>query len=157
MRLRVVSKVHLLLSNSELGSFREPAFSAARCWDHDMTTYATTYGWRSTGVRRDLVTSPPEQKPVNGGRRGPREVYGIADPITTNQKVAGSSPAERAISFLPICKESADRSSLFSGSCSLHTITGTTTRLRRASKTSGRSGPWPHAACGGSCASRRPM
>src|SRR5918994_757051 len=61
-----------------------------------MTTYATTYGWRSMGVRRDLVTSPPEQKPVNGGRRGPMEVYGIADPITTNQKVAGSSPAERA-------------------------------------------------------------
>ena len=61
-----------------------------------MTTYATTYGWRSAGVRRDLVTSPPEQKPVNGGRRGRTGVYWIADPITTNQKVAGSSPAERA-------------------------------------------------------------
>ena len=68
-------------------------------WDHDMTTYATTYGWRSTGVRRGLVTSPPEQNPVNGGRRGPTGVYGIADPITTNQKVAGSSPAERAPLF----------------------------------------------------------
>src|SRR3712207_2309964 len=65
-----------------------------------MTTYATTYGWRSTGVRRDLMTSPPKQNPVNGGRRGRAGVYGIADPITTNQKVAGSSPAERAISFL---------------------------------------------------------
>jgi hypothetical protein len=65
-----------------------------------MTTYATTYGWRSTGVRRDLVTSPPEQNPVNGGRRGRTGVYEIADPITTNQKAAGSSPAERAISFL---------------------------------------------------------
>jgi hypothetical protein len=63
---------------------------------NDMTTYATTYGWRSTGVRRDLMTSPPKQKPVNGGRRGPTGVYGTADPITTNQKAAGSSPAERA-------------------------------------------------------------
>src|SRR5215216_7717256 len=61
-----------------------------------MTSYATTYGWRSTGVRRGLVTSPTEQNPVNGGQRGPTEVYGSADPITTNQKVAGSSPAERA-------------------------------------------------------------
>ena len=26
-------------------------------------------------------------------------VYGIADPITTNQKVAGSSPAERASKY----------------------------------------------------------
>src|SRR5215212_1330078 len=25
----------------------------------DMTTYATTYGWRSKGVRRGLMTSPP--------------------------------------------------------------------------------------------------
>ena len=28
-------------------------------------------------------------------------VYRIADPITTNQKVAGSSPAERAIKSAP--------------------------------------------------------
>ncbi len=63
---------------------------------HAMTTYATTYGWRSAGVRRDLMTSPPKQTPVNGGRTGPTGVYGSADPITTNQKVAGSSPAERA-------------------------------------------------------------
>jgi hypothetical protein len=65
-------------------------------WDHDMTTYATTYGWRSMGVRRGLRTSSPKQKPVNGGLKGPTGVYGTADPITTNQKVAGSSPAERA-------------------------------------------------------------
>jgi hypothetical protein len=61
-----------------------------------MTTYATTYGWRSTGIRGDLMTSPTKHNPVNEGRRGPTGVYGIADPITTNQKVAGSSPAERA-------------------------------------------------------------
>ena len=61
-----------------------------------MTTYATTYRWRFTGVRRDLMTLPPKQKPVNRGRTGPMGVYGIADPIATNQKVAGSSPAERA-------------------------------------------------------------
>jgi hypothetical protein len=65
-------------------------------WDHDMTTYATTYGWRSTEVRRDLITNPPELNPVNGDRRGPTGVYETADPITTNQKVAGSSPAEHA-------------------------------------------------------------
>src|SRR5215217_7228605 len=61
-----------------------------------MTTYATTYGWRSTRIREDLMTSPPEQNPMNGGRRGPTRVHRTADPITTNQKVAGSSPAERA-------------------------------------------------------------
>jgi hypothetical protein len=65
-------------------------------WNHNMTTYATTYGWRSTGVRRDLSTKPPELNLVNGDRRGPTGVYETADPITTNQKVAGSSPAERA-------------------------------------------------------------
>jgi len=51
-----------------------------------MTTYATTYRWRSTGVRGDLVTSPPEQNPVNGGLRGPTGIYGTADPITTNRE-----------------------------------------------------------------------
>src|ERR687897_2932919 len=61
-----------------------------------MTTYATTYGWRSAGVRRGLMTSPPKQNPVNGGLKGPTRVHGTADPITTNQKAAGSSPAERA-------------------------------------------------------------
>src|SRR5215217_2825889 len=76
--------------------FREVPFSVARCWNHDLTTYATTYGWRSTGVRGDLMTSPPEQNLVNGGRKGLTGVYGIADSTTTNQKVAGSSPAERA-------------------------------------------------------------
>ena len=65
-------------------------------WDHDMTTYATTYGWRSTGVRRGLSTKPPELNPVNGGQRVPMGVYETTDPITTNQKAAGSSPAERA-------------------------------------------------------------
>src|SRR5918995_5300037 len=67
-----------------------------------MTTYATTYGWRSAGVGRGLMTSPPEQNPVNGGRRVPTRVHGTADPITTNQKVAGSSPAERATKTLQI-------------------------------------------------------
>jgi len=61
-----------------------------------MTTYATTYRWRSTGVRRYLVTPAPEQNPVKRGRTGPTGIYGAADSITTNQKVAGSSPAERA-------------------------------------------------------------
>ena len=61
-----------------------------------MTTYGTTYGCRSTGVRRGLMTSPPKQKPVNGGLTRSTGVYGTADPITTNQKVAGSRPAERA-------------------------------------------------------------
>ena len=61
-----------------------------------MTTYNTTYGWGSTGIRRGLMTPPPKQNPVNVGLMGPMGVYGTADPITTNQKVAGSSPAERA-------------------------------------------------------------
>jgi hypothetical protein len=65
-----------------------------------MTTYATTYGWRSTGIRGDLMTSPPKQNPVNGGRTGPTGIYETTDPITTNQKVAGSSPAERAKEIL---------------------------------------------------------
>ena len=69
-----------------LSSCREEVFSAARCWDHDMTTYATTYRWRSTGVRRGLLTSPPEQNPLNGGRRGPTGLYGSADSITTNRE-----------------------------------------------------------------------
>src|SRR5215211_6013667 len=51
-----------------------------------MTTYATTYGWRSLGVRRGLMTSPPNQNPVNGGRKGLTGVYGIADSITTNRE-----------------------------------------------------------------------
>jgi hypothetical protein len=38
------------------------------------------------GVREDLMTSPPEQNPVNGGRRGPSGVYGTADSITTNRE-----------------------------------------------------------------------
>ena len=42
------------------------------------------------------MTSPPEQNPVNGGRRGLTRVHRTADSITTNRKVAGSSPAERA-------------------------------------------------------------
>jgi hypothetical protein len=61
-----------------------------------MTTYATTYGWGTAGIRKDLMTSPPELNPVNGGRTGPTGVYGTADPITTKQKAAGSSPAEHA-------------------------------------------------------------
>ena len=69
-----------------------------------MITYATTYGWRSTGVRRDLITKPPELNPVNGGQRVPMGVYGTTDPITTNQKVAGSSPAERAKEIPAICR-----------------------------------------------------
>jgi hypothetical protein len=60
------------------------------------TTYATTFGCGSTGIRGDLMTSSPEQNPVNGGRKGPAGVYETTDPITTNQKAAGSSPAERA-------------------------------------------------------------
>src|SRR5215212_9205958 len=61
-------------------------------WDHDMTTYATTYGWRSVGVRSGLMTSPLEQNPINGGQRG------SMGPLTLSlrtEKVAGSSPAER--------------------------------------------------------------
>jgi hypothetical protein len=42
------------------------------------------------------MTSSPEQNPVNGDRKGPAGVYETTDPITTNQKAAGSSPAERA-------------------------------------------------------------
>jgi hypothetical protein len=38
-----------------------------------------------------------EQNPVNGDCIGPTGVYETADPITTNQKVAGSSPAEHAL------------------------------------------------------------
>jgi hypothetical protein len=34
-------------------------------------------------------------------------------------------------------------------SCPLHITTGTTTRLRRTLRISGRSGPWLHAACRG--------
>ncbi len=88
-----------------------------------MTTYATTYGWRSTGVRRDLVTSPSEQNLVNRGRRGRTGVYGIADPITTNQKVAGSSPAERAPYFSTFCSTNVGHR-LRSLNCSLGGSTG---------------------------------
>ena len=41
-----------------------------------MTTYATTYGWRSTRVREDLMTSPPEQNPVNGAKGDQRGSMG---------------------------------------------------------------------------------
>src|SRR5919107_1255365 len=51
-----------------------------------MTTYATTYGWRSTGVRRDLMTSSPKENPVNEGLGGPTGVHGTADSITTNRE-----------------------------------------------------------------------
>jgi hypothetical protein len=34
------------------GKFREEVSPT------DMTTYTTTYGWRSVGVRRGLMTSP---------------------------------------------------------------------------------------------------
>jgi hypothetical protein len=61
-----------------------------------MTTYASTYGWRSMGVRRDLVTSPPEQKPVNGAEGGEQGSMGSLILSLRTEKVAGSSPAERA-------------------------------------------------------------
>ena len=38
-----------------------------------MTTYGTTYGCRSTGVRRGLMTSPPQAK---ARKWGPNEVNG---------------------------------------------------------------------------------
>jgi len=41
---------------------------------------------RSARVRRGLMTWPPKQNPVNGGRRGPTGVHGITDPITTNRR-----------------------------------------------------------------------
>ena len=66
------------------------------CWRRPTTTCATTFGCGSAGIRGDLLTSSPEQNPVNGDRKGPTGVYGTTDPITTNQKAAGSSPAERA-------------------------------------------------------------
>ena len=61
-----------------------------------MTTYATTYGWRSTRVREDLMTSPPEQNPVNGAKGDQRGSMGPLTLSLRTEKVAGSSPAERA-------------------------------------------------------------
>jgi hypothetical protein len=48
------------------------------------------------GGRGDLATSCPYEKPAGKDQTGPDGGPRTSDPIATNQKAAGSSPAERA-------------------------------------------------------------
>ncbi len=64
--------------------------------DHPTTTYATTYGWVSTGIHRDLAAPPPSRKRLDGTKRDQMGLYFSTERLATNQKAAGSSPAERA-------------------------------------------------------------
>jgi hypothetical protein len=61
-------------------------------WDFN-TTYATTYGWVSAGIRRELMAPPPSEKRLGRDQTGLKVRM---ERLATNQKVAGSSPAERA-------------------------------------------------------------
>ena len=60
------------------------------------TTYATTYGWVSAGIRRDLIAPPPSKMRLDGTKRDRTGLNRCTERLATNQKAAGSSPAERA-------------------------------------------------------------
>ena len=57
------------------------------------TTYATTYRWVSAGIRRELIAPLPRKKRPGRDQTGLKASYGR---LATNQKAAGSSPAEHA-------------------------------------------------------------
>ncbi len=60
------------------------------------TTYATTYGWVSAGIRRELIAPPRSKMRTDGTKRDQTGLNRYAERLATNQKAAGSSPAERA-------------------------------------------------------------
>jgi hypothetical protein len=60
------------------------------------TTYATTYGWVSAGIRRELIAPPQSKKRLDGTKRDQTGLNLCTERLATNQKAAGSSPAERA-------------------------------------------------------------
>jgi hypothetical protein len=60
------------------------------------TTYATTYRWVSAGIHRELIAPPPSKKRLDGTKRDQTGLNRSTEPLATNQKAAGSSPAERA-------------------------------------------------------------
>ena len=64
------------------------------------TTYATTYGWVSVGIRRELIAPPQNKKRPDGTNRDPTGLNRWTERLATNQKAAGSSPAERATNYL---------------------------------------------------------
>ena len=66
------------------------------------TTYATTYAWVSAGTRRELAAPPRSEKRLNGTKWDRTGLNRCTERLATNQKVAGSSPAERATKYLQI-------------------------------------------------------
>ena len=68
--------------------------------DHPTTTYATTYGWVSAGIRRELIASPRSKKRLDGTKRDSTGLNRCSERLATNQKAAGSSPAERTTKYL---------------------------------------------------------
>jgi hypothetical protein len=66
------------------------------------TTYATTYGWVSAGIRRKLMAPSRSKKRVDGTKRDRTGLNRCTERLATNQKAAGSSPAERAAIYLQI-------------------------------------------------------
>jgi hypothetical protein len=81
-------------------SLTDPESVVVRTNPHYPTTaYATIYERGSTGIQKDLTTSPQDKNPQIRAKRDPAGVYGTAEPIATNQKVAGSSPAERCFTI----------------------------------------------------------
>jgi hypothetical protein len=50
----------------------------------------------STGIHRDLTAPPPSRNRIDGTKRDRTGLKASTERLATNQKVAGSSPAERA-------------------------------------------------------------
>src|SRR5215212_2397174 len=73
-----------------------PGITSITSQNQFTTTYATTYGWVSAGIRRELTAPPPRKKRLDGTKRDPTGLNRWTERLATNQKVAGSSPAERA-------------------------------------------------------------
>jgi hypothetical protein len=50
----------------------------------------------SAGIRRELIAPPPSKKRLDGAKRDRTGLKASTERLATNQKAAGSSPAERA-------------------------------------------------------------
>jgi hypothetical protein len=55
-----------------------------------------TYRWVSAGIHRELIAPPPSKMRIDGTKRDQTGLNRSTEPLATNQKAAGSSPAERA-------------------------------------------------------------
>jgi hypothetical protein len=64
----------------------------------------TTYGWVSVGIRRELIALPPSKKRLDGTKRDQTGLNRWTERLATNQKAAGSSPAERTTNYLQMVR-----------------------------------------------------